>query len=167
MNTRTSALCLLVIASTLWSACSPKATPVPTPTVPPPPTSSPTAVPPTATSAPLMGKITGRVYIFHSDKSLAGAVVTLSDPAIKEPVLQAIADEAGQYVLEGIEPGTYSLSIMWEFKDRADCPSSNMFAPITLFQKEDGTFILIMTALTQFEVMAGDAKEYNIRVLCQ
>lgn len=165
MKIVTSALCLLVIASALLSACSPKATPIPT--IPPSPTLPPTPIPPTATSIPLTGRITGRVYIFHSDKSLAGAIVTLSDPTIKEPVLQATADEAGQYALDGIKPGTYSLSIMWEFKDKADCPSSNMFAPITLFQKEDGTFILIMTAFSKFEITAGEVKEYNIRVLCQ
>jgi hypothetical protein len=116
---------------------------------------------------PLTSKITGRVFIFPSDKSLVGAVVTLADAALKKPVAQAIADETGRYLLEGVKPGMYSLSVMWEFKDKADCPGSNMFAPITLFQKSDGSYLLQMTAFSQFEIKAGKDSNYDIRVLCQ
>ncbi len=165
MKNRFSVLRLLVIAITLLGACSPKATPTPVATEPP--TLTPTPILPTATSIPTTSRITGRVYIFPSDKSLVGAVVTLTDVASKEPIAQAIADAAGQYVLEGVKPGTYSLSVRWEFTDKADCPGPNMFAPITLFQKEDGSYILIMTASSQFEIKAGEVSDYNIRVLCQ
>jgi hypothetical protein len=96
-----------------------------------------------------------------------GAVVTLADIASKQPVAQAIADEAGRYLIEGVKPGTYSLSVMWEFTDKADCPGPNMFAPIMLFEKSDGTYLLQMTAIPEFEIRAGDVNDYNIRVLCQ
>ena len=86
---------------------------------------------------------------------------------MKQPVAQAIADAAGQYLLEGVKPGTYSLSVMWEFTDKADCPGSNMFAPIMLFQKADGSYLLQMTAFAQFEIKTGEVSAYDIRVLCQ
>jgi len=165
MKIRFSILRLVLIASTLLGACSPKATPTLVATEPP--TLTPTPVPPTATSIPTTSRITGRVFIFPSDKSLEGAIVTLADVALKQPVAQAIADEAGQYLLEGVKSGTYSLSVMWEFKDKADCPGSNMFAPIMLFQKTDGSYLLQMTAFSQFEIKAGEVSTCDIRVLCQ
>jgi len=165
MKIRFSVLCLLVIASMLLGACSPKAAPTSVATEPP--TLTPTPVLPTATSIPPTSKITGRVFIFPSDKSLVGAIVTLADVALKKPMAQGIADEAGLYLLEGVKPGKYSLSVMWEFKDKADCPGSNMFSPIMLFQKTDGSYLLQMTAFSQFEIKAGEVSTYDIRVLCQ
>ncbi len=161
-----SLVVLVTVVAFLLSACgTQQGTPVPLAATPVPPTETP--IPPTATSMPLTSRITGRVFIFPSDKSLVGAVVTLADTTLKKPVAQAIADEAGQYLLEGVKPGTYSLSVMWEFKDKADCAGPNMFAPVTLFQKPDGSYLLQLTAFPEFEVKAGEDGKFDIRVLCQ
>lgn len=113
MNKGKMSLVVLVpIVALLLSACGTSGTPIPltaTATLIPP---TETPIPPTATSMPLTSRITGRVFIFPSDKSLVGAVVTLADAELKEPVAQAIADEAGRYLLEGMKPGMYSLSVM-------------------------------------------------------
>ena len=160
---------MLAMIILVMSACAPKTTPIPA-TIPPtnPPTTVPTPIPPTDTPLPTEGKIEGRVYIAHSDKSLADAIVTLSDFNLKQPVAQATADAQGHYTIEKVKPGKYSLSVMWEFTDKNDCPGSNMFGPsIILFQKEGGGLILTSTAFPQFEITAGEVAKLDIRLLCK
>ena len=164
--------CLICVAVCLLAACVPKVGP-PTATLlaitltEVIPTITPTEIPPTATPLPAGGRIEGRVFIAQKDKPLAGATVTLGDIASREPVAQATADASGHYVIEGVKPGQYSLSVMWEFIDKADCPGGNMFGPsITLFQKQDGTYILITTTIPKFEMKPGEDAKIDLRLLC-
>jgi hypothetical protein len=158
-------LFILALILLIASACAPKVTPIPATSTP---ANTPTPIPPTATEPPPKGKIEGRVFIAHSDKSLAGATVTLSDYDLRQPVAQATTDGQGLYTIGNVEPGKYSLSVMWEFTDRNDCPGSNMFGPsIMLFQKEDGGYILTSTAFPQFEMTVGEAAKLDIRLLCK
>ena len=164
--------CVICVAVFLLAACATKVGP-PTATLLPTtlpaviPTILPTEIPPTATALPTGGRIEGRVFIAQKDKPLAGATVTLGDIASGEPVAQATADASGHYVIEGVKPGQYSLGVMWEFIEIADCPGGNMFGPsIMLFTKQDGTYILITTTIPKFEMKSGEDAKMDLRLLC-
>jgi hypothetical protein len=164
-----SMICLVVF---FLAACGTKATPPATTVFPSAlpavvPTVPPTEVPPSATALPTEGRIEGQVYKDPGHKLLSGVTVTLGDPDKKEAVAQAKSDGSGNYFFEGVKPGKYSLSVMWEFTDKAECPGSNMFGPsINLFQKEDGTYIAITSILSEYEMKAGEDAKINLRVLC-
>ena len=164
-----SLICLVVF---FLAACGTEATPpatrVPQATLPVVvPTVPPTEVPPSATALQTGGRIEGQVYKDPGHKMLADVTVTLGDPEKKEPVAQVKSDASGNYIFEGVKPGKYSFSVMWEFTNKDECPGGNMFGPsVNLFQKEDGTFIAITSTLVEYEMKAGDDAKINLRVLC-
>lgn len=163
---------LICFVAFLLAACGTKVPPPATTAIPATlpvvvPTVPPTEVLPTSTALPIGGRIEGEVYKDPGHKLLAGVTVTLSDPALKKAVAAAKSDDSGHYIFEGVEPGKYAFSVMWEFTDIADCPGGNMFGPsVTLFKKQDGTYLAITSTLTEVELKAGDDLERNLRVLC-
>ncbi len=126
-----------------------------------------TEAPPTASALPTGGRIEGQVFKDPGHKLLAGVTVTLADPEKREAVAVAKSDGSGNYLFEGVKPGKYALSVTWEFTDKTECAGGNMFGPsITLFQKEDGTYVALTSALVQFEMKAAEDAKIDLRVLC-
>lgn len=96
----------------------------PTPT-PLPPTATPTPVPPTSTPVPTTGTVEGILVQTNTQRPLADYNVKLFQAILvsesvqvaiplygtvdEEPVSESVTDEAGRFIFEEIEPGSYVL----------------------------------------------------------
>jgi len=131
---------IFIVISLLASSCgpgqflgptitpSPTFTPTPTITPSPTPTLTPTITPTsTSTQAKLEGgNIAGRLFASQNKQPLYGAYVRLFNPDSNDEVAEIQADTDGQFVMDSVNPGLYTIAVFWEISDLNAWPCSTM-----------------------------------------
>lgn len=110
--------------------CSAPATPTPIPI--PTPTLMPTLTP-----APATGQLEGRVFWGKTDVGIYLFQIGLT--LDEKEYFTATTDDKGYYSIEGLEPGTYYVSLSWFF-DKVSTPCTFVSTEYELF-KGVGSFV--------------------------
>jgi hypothetical protein len=139
------------------------------PATPVNPLSTPLPAPESPRSTP--GTVQGRVFRSDNDQPVEGAVVNLFDPGLKKDIAQATTDEHGNYTINDVPPGLYSLEVSWKFEDAADSPCTGVGMtkngwPVIVGSQVGGGMLYVATATSAFTLEAGDVREQNIDIAC-